>query len=145
MNYLNILIALLLSSVVVAQNNSQNDNIVNYRVVAYENTNNTIVSVSNTVQSVKRLHIQVPNAFSPDGDGINDFFTAVSDGVEDYSIEIYNRWGELVFQSDDINHYWDGTYKGKKSMQDAYVYVIRAKGLEDNQPTVLKGTVSLIR
>lgn len=145
MKYAALLIALFSSSMMMAQNTNNNDNIVNYRIVAYENMNNTVVSISNTVQSIKRLHIQVPNAFSPDGDGINDFFSAVSDGVEEYTIEIFNRWGELVFHSDDINHFWDGTYKGKTSIQDAYVYIIKAKGLEDNQPTVLKGTVSLIR
>ena len=116
-----------------------------YRVVAVKAGENKIVSVSNTVQSAKKLHVHVPNAFSPDGDGINDTFTAISHGVEEYSIDIFNRWGEVVFHSEDLSESWDGTFKGTESMQDAYVYVIKARGITDADFTTYKGTVSLVR
>jgi len=135
-----IILTLLLKSFI-----GQSVNNVEYRLVAYKNTENTIVSISNEVQVAKRLHIHVPNAFSPDGDGINDLFSAVSDGVEDYTMSIYNRWGEVVYHSNDIKESWDGSFKGTLSIQDAYVYVIEARGIEDEKFTRLKGTVSLIR
>lgn len=124
---------------------NEGENIVDYRVVAYKNTDNYVISVSNIIECKKKLHIHVPNAFSPDGDGINDTFAAVSDGVEDYIMDVYNRWGEVVFHSENISESWNGEYKGIKSVQDAYVYVISARAIEDGQPTILKGTVSLIR
>jgi len=139
-----LILTILISTISIAQNN-ESENIVEYRIVAHKNTDNAIVSTSNVVEVAKKLHIHVPNAFSPDGDGINDNFMAVSHGVEDYEIDIYNRWGEIVYHSEEITESWDGEYKGSKSVQDAYVYVISARGLEDGQPTTLKGTVSLIR
>ncbi len=123
----------------------QSKNTVEYRLVAFKKNNNAIISVSNEVEVIKRLHIEVPNAFSPDGDGINDLFGAISEGVEDYDLNIYNRWGEIVYHSNDINESWDGSFKGTKAMQDAYVYVIEARGADDDNYTKLKGTVSLIR
>ncbi len=126
-------------------NSSTNDNEVQYRIVAHKEVDNGIVSVSNVVQVTKRLHIQVPNAFSPDGDGVNDVFMVVHDGIENFNMEIYNRWGELVYFTDDTDQPWRGMYNGSECQQDAYVYVITASGLADDTPTVLKGTVSLIR
>lgn len=123
--------------------NSQNE--VSYRLVAYKNTDNTITSVSNIVTVAKKLNLQVPNAFSPDGDGINDHFSVVHDGVEEFAMDIYSRWGELVYHTEDVEQPWKGDCKGSDCKQDAYVYVITARGLEDASSTTLKGTVSLIR
>lgn len=122
-----------------------NDNLIAYRIVAYKNTNHSIESVSNIVEVAKKLNIQVPNAFSPDGDGINDEFMIVHEGIEEFSMDIYNRWGELVYHSEDLQAPWTGMYDGSDCQQDAYVYVIKARGLEDETATTLKGTVSLIR
>lgn len=55
----------------------------------------------------------VPNAFSPNGDGQNDFFQIYARGVRNVTWTVYNRWGGMVFQSRDINGRWDGTYNGK--------------------------------
>ncbi len=123
----------------------QNGNKDVFRIVAFKNKNATITSVSNTIESNQKLHIHVPSAFSPDGDGINDAFFAVSEGVEDFNMQVYNRWGEVVFESNDIEEQWDGSFKGELSQEDAYVYVIEARGMDDDEPTTLKGTVSLIK
>jgi gliding motility-associated-like protein len=122
-----------------------NNNVAEYRVVAHKYADNSVESISNTVGIIKKIHIQVPNAFSPDGDGVNDNFTAVSEGVEEFSMDIYNRWGEVVYHSENIEEPWAGKYKGADCQQDAYVYVISARGLADELATTLKGTVSLIR
>lgn len=67
-----------------------------------------------------------PNAFSPNEDGINDEFRAVSnERLESYSLQIYNRWGEQVFESTDINEAWDGSYKDRMGEIGVYVYVLQ--------------------
>jgi len=69
--------------------------------------------------------ISVPNAFSPDGDGINDFFTMFSSqALESCDVYIYNRWGEQLFYSNDISFAWDGTFNGVLCPADVYTYVI---------------------
>ena len=138
------IICLLISLASFSQN-ATNVNEVQYRVVAHQKFDNSVTSVSNTVSAIKKMKIQVPNAFSPDGDGINDDFMIVHDGIEEFSMQIYNRWGELVYQTDDTDYPWTGLYKGKDCQQDAYVYIISARGLEDENMTTIKGSVSLIR
>jgi gliding motility-associated-like protein len=138
------IISLLFTATMFAQN-ATNHNEVPFRIVAHKTTDNAVISVSNEVEVTKKLNIQVPNAFSPDGDGVNDDFMVVHDGVEHFTMDIYNRWGELVYHTDDTELPWDGLHKGKDCQQDAYIYVISARGLDDESATTLKGTVSLIR
>jgi gliding motility-associated-like protein len=86
-----------------------------------------------------------PNAFSPNGDGNNDTFTAgVYQSVEWFKLEIYNRWGERMFTTNDIARGWDGYFDGKLALQDVYVW--RAEGVFLNgMPFELAGSVTLIR
>lgn len=78
--------------------------------------------------------LHVPNAFSPNGDGNNDYFTAYGQAILEYRISIWNRWGELVYLSSDpseINNGtagWDGRYKGEIQEVGTYVYEILATG-----------------
>lgn len=67
--------------------------------------------------------IQTPNVFTPDSDGVNDDFQIISDcELFDFQMKIYNRWGQIVFQSSDPNITWDGTANGKTAPSDVYVY-----------------------
>jgi gliding motility-associated-like protein len=66
----------------------------------------------------------VPDAFSPNSDGINDAFKSYGPPVTDYYIRIYDRWGELVFESNDQNKGWDGTFRNKLMLAGVFVYVI---------------------
>jgi gliding motility-associated-like protein len=59
-------------------------------------------------------------------------------------MEIYNRWGERIFETDDINQGWDGTHKGKDAMDGMYIYVVRYSGGK-GRINLLKGNLSLIR
>lgn len=68
--------------------------------------------------------IYVPNTFTPDGDRNNNDFRAVTIGIQSLSIGIYNRWGERVFNSDEINFIWDGTYNGIYTQDGTYTYKI---------------------
>lgn len=70
-----------------------------------------------------------PNAFTPDGDGINDDFGPVQSSVIEFHITIFDRWGHVVYDSDDINHRWNGTVNGgDPATSGVYVYKYRAKG-----------------
>ncbi|NOT93347.1 T9SS type B sorting domain-containing protein [Ferruginibacter sp.] len=87
----------------------------------------------------------LPNAFTPNGDGLNDVFRAVPVGISltNY-FNVYNRFGELVFQTNQWLKGWDGTYKGKKAASGTYVWLI--KGMDKYGKVVeMKGTVILIQ
>jgi gliding motility-associated-like protein len=91
--------------------------------------------------------LYVPNAFTPDGDNINDVFNAIINGHEAESFEmmIFNRWGDLIFQSQHDNVGWDGTHKGLESKEDVYVWKIQAKRTSDGKKLEFIGHVSLLR
>ena len=89
-------------------------------------------------------HIFVPNVFSPNGDGLNDKFEIFGEGIESLYVEIYSRWGELLFKSDQLNVFWDGTVRGELAMPGTYVYVIKAS-FSWEPSVVLTGDVNLLR
>ncbi|MBN8701504.1 MAG: gliding motility-associated C-terminal domain-containing protein [Bacteroidetes bacterium] len=69
----------------------------------------------------------VPNSFTPNGDGLNDVFAAKGEEVQDFELFIYNRWGELIFSSKNIDAGWNGTYNGHLVENDVYVSVVNYK------------------
>jgi gliding motility-associated-like protein len=89
--------------------------------------------------------LYVPNAFTPNRDGTNDIFRPIELGLKTLDIfKVYNRWGELVFSTSDMNKGWDGTYKGRG--QDPGTYVWYGEGTDYTGKKVSKkGTVILIR
>ena len=70
----------------------------------------------------------IPTAFTPNDDGSNDVFKINSGSIQFANIQIYNRWGERVFETDDARQGWDGTYKGALCQTDYFVYLIKYKG-----------------
>ena len=68
-----------------------------------------------------------PNAFTPNGDGLNDVFTYRANLVESVELQIFNRWGELMFFTDQLDVGWDGTYQGVVAPQGTYVYKAQVK------------------
>ena len=88
--------------------------------------------------------VAIGNAFTPNGDGKNDVFTIMADGVNTYHMSIYNRWGQLVFESNDKADGWDGSYKGAQQPQGEYVYFVAITFL-NGQSLNKTGTVSLFR
>jgi len=90
----------------------------------------------------------IPNAFTPNGDGLNDTFEPKMSNIETYKIMIFNRWGELIFTSNDPSNQWDGTVNSNEVQIDVYVYKIVVTGfyqignLDSEQ---LVGTVTVIR
>lgn len=89
----------------------------------------------------------VPNAFSPNGDGKNDKFNILETCLIDkYKLEIFNRWGELVFTTLSTSKSWDGTYNGKDAEGGVYYYYIIAKLRDTSREELhLKGDITLIR
>jgi len=65
----------------------------------------------------------IPNAFTPNYDGINDIFNAKWKGMKTYQMYIYNRWGDLIFETDDQTEGWDGTGNSGEKMSELEVYV----------------------
>ena len=86
----------------------------------------------------------IPNAFTPNGDDLNDVFFVYGVGLFEYELLIFNRWGQLIYKSNDQNEGWDGTVNGKPCQIDVYVYKIiyRGLGLAEKQKV---GRVALIR
>jgi gliding motility-associated-like protein len=68
--------------------------------------------------------VYVPNAFTPNEDGLNDIFKPIIEHVHDYELFIFDRWGELVFKTSNTEEGWDGSYKQKTCKSDVYVYKI---------------------
>jgi len=66
--------------------------------------------------------LYAPNAFTPDGDGVNDVFTIMGYGEDATQLDIYNRWGQQLYTTKDLMIPWDGTYQGQLVKQDVYVY-----------------------
>lgn len=94
----------------------------------------------------KEVPLKVPDAFTPNGDGINDVFRVVNpDRFRDISMKVYNRWGEKVHEGVDENHGWDGVFNGRDQPVGVYVYHITAISLVGENEYRLKGNVSLIR
>jgi len=88
--------------------------------------------------------IGMPSAFSPNNDGLNDHIKPVSlNEISDF--KIFNRWGELVFQSDASGIGWDGTYKGQPLKRGVYVYVAEGVCRFDGSPLMSTGDFTLIR
>ncbi len=86
----------------------------------------------------------VPNSFTPNGDGNNDVFQIYGQGIKTVDLKIFNRWGELVYESNNQFDGWDGTYKGELQLPQVFTYAVRILFLNDKKVDK-KGTVTLVR
>ncbi len=93
------------------------------------------------------LSIWIPTAFTPNGDGLNETFRVVfnNDAVEKYSLNIFNRWGELLFYSEDPDFEWDGTFEGKEAPSGVYIWQINGKEEFETESFTKFGHVTLTR
>ncbi len=88
--------------------------------------------------------IFVPNSFTPDGDGINDYFYVEGGNVKEFHMQVFDRWGELIFESFDISAFWDGTYGNKICQDGTYIWKIKYEDIENNKKELV-GHVNLLR
>ena len=89
----------------------------------------------------------IPNVFTPDGNGTNDYFEVFGnkEAWKFFSVQIFDRIGEKVYDSNDMNFKWDGTYKGKKLNPGVLVYTVNVTYLDNYTEKLFKGSVTLIR
>lgn len=91
--------------------------------------------------------IYAPNAFTPDGDEFNQHWRVYMEGIDihDFELLIFNRWGQLIWESHDITVPWDGTYNGKIVPNDTYTWTIRASDMLNDGKYEYSGHVNVIR
>lgn len=103
---------------------------------------------SDTVELVGTLGesvLYVPNTITPNGNGLNDVFYAYSSDITSLHMRIFNRWGELIFETTDPNDGWDGTCNGSRVQEDTYVYVIEYSTTCSGDGQKRTGHVNVIR
>jgi gliding motility-associated-like protein len=105
-------------------------------------------SAYDTVDIARDCYLDIPNAFSPNGDGSNDYFfprNKLSKGLTSFTMNIYNRWGELIFQTESLDgRGWNGGYNGAMQPSGVYVYMIDAE-FKDGRKEHQQGNVTLIK
>ncbi len=97
---------------------------------------------------IEEFLIFVPNTFTPDGDEFNNIFKPVIPTgmvLDDYTFTIYNRWGEVLFESHDVAFGWDGTYHDVLVKEGVYIWTITAKGGDDKKMRKFEGHVNMLR
>jgi gliding motility-associated-like protein len=89
--------------------------------------------------------IYIPSSFTPNNDGLNDTWYPIGEGWEKIEVLIFNRWGELIFESNNIDGYWDGSYKNTSIVQDdVYLFQVTWKGIK-NPLQIFNGKITIIR
>ncbi|MEL6675754.1 MAG: PKD domain-containing protein [Bacteroidota bacterium] len=94
--------------------------------------------------TLDNVTLHVPSGFTPNGDDLNQEWQVGYIGIRTMQVEVFSRWGMKVYESDNPDFRWDGTYKGEPVPEGVYVYVIRGIG-ENDLNYLRKGTVTLIR
>ena len=103
-------------------------------------------TVVNNIRVLKSCYIAVPNAFTPNGDGLNDFLYPVNAyKADNLEFKIYNRLGQLVFQTNDWTQKWDGTIKGEPQDAGIYVWTLKYILRDTGKSIFTKGSTVLIR
>ena len=86
----------------------------------------------------------VPNAFTPNGNDVNDYFSIKEENLATFNIKIFNRWGEVIYTSKDKDFKWDGTYNGSTVKQGIYGYTITTTSFNGDEHT-FNGTITLMK
>jgi len=117
-----------------------------YDVSACPSVDSIFISVRADSNPCVGSYILVPNAFTPNNDGRDDLFKIISDNIRLQDFQIYNRWGQMVFETANIDQGWNGTYQGQRSDAGNYVYWISYFDCSTTgKPKIIKGNIVLIR
>ena len=114
-----------------------------YRIWANEN-GGSCRSLSNTDCVPVGPRLFAPNAFTPNGDGLNDLFELKGLYIAEYHFMLFDRWGALIYESFSLSDHWDGTWRNKPCQEGVYVWVVKARGF-DMTEIEKRGSCTLIR
>lgn len=119
--------------------------IYNVTLIAFHENGCTDTALA-IIDVMPLVNLDMPNAFTPNNDGLNDDFKGFGtlDGIKDYHLQIWNRWGEEIFESNDARQGWGGEYKGILAPQGVYVYKVNYISPR-GEAKYLKGDFTLIR
>jgi gliding motility-associated-like protein len=120
-----------------------NEQQFNYQI-RVRSQNGAFLSYSNVILFRREAALFLPDAFSPNGDGMNDTFKPNGSFYDNFQLIVYNRWGQSVFQTTDATTGWDGTVQGDRASEGQYVYKIVITD-STGKEFVKKGTVLLLR
>ncbi|MCB9205193.1 MAG: gliding motility-associated C-terminal domain-containing protein, partial [Flavobacteriales bacterium] len=109
-----------------------------------DNEYGCVDTIVRTIYIYADIRFYVPNAFTPDSDGKNEVFRGYGSDILEYQMKIFNRWGQLVFLSNDIDYAWDGRVRGHPAKAGVYVYEFIIKDLNYN-PYEYVGHFTLLR
>ena len=112
------------------------------------NSHGCLDSITQVVMVDNQVIYYIPNTFTPDGDNFNETFKPIfTDGFDEYNYNliIFNRWGEVVFESNNAKIGWDGTYGGKICPSGTYIWQIRFKELGKDRHDEIRGHFNLLR
>jgi gliding motility-associated-like protein len=111
------------------------------------NEKGCVDTVNRFIDVIDDLNIYIPNSFTPNGDGINDYFGVKGQGIraEGFTMDLYDRWGASVFFTRDPNDPWDGKVKGVKAGDGVYTYRIRVVGMNGEGRKELVGHFTLLK
>jgi gliding motility-associated-like protein len=115
--------------------------------LATENDAGCVNQTCQTIEYKESFTMYIPNTFSPNGDGINDLFYPVffSGIPEEFEMYIFDRWGQIVLHSKELNVLWDGSYKGALAPDDTYIWKVNYKLFNDTGILTKTGHVNLLR
>jgi gliding motility-associated-like protein len=100
----------------------------------------------NSIRALKSCYIAVPNAFTPNGDGLNDYLYPLNAyKADNLTFRVYNRAGQLLFETHDWTRKWDGTFKGEPQDAGVFVWTLKYILRDTGKPVFTKGSTTLIR
>jgi gliding motility-associated-like protein len=105
--------------------NDPDNQVYHYVVFAIANDGTVAPAASNSIEVIKESNIFYPNAFTPNADDLNDTFQVQGQFIVGFEMKVYNRWGELLFTSNDPSNGWDGSARGNLMPEGTYVFVAK--------------------
>jgi gliding motility-associated-like protein len=115
---------------------------ITYTFTVTDPATNCSAADSVVVTVIRTFDVWVPNAFSPNKDGVNDIFFVRGNNVKDFALKIFDRWGTLMFETSNLNDGWNGEYQGRIVNTGIFVYTLDYTLKEGTQGT-LKGNISV--
>lgn len=118
----------------------------NYEVCLIASNTDCQDTVCQIIEVDEQSNLFIPNSFTPNNDGINDVFgPSITGNVTEYNFYIFNKWGEIVYETDKPNTPWNGSYNNETCKSDVYVWLLRYKIADEIKVKTLHGHVTIIK